>query len=530
MITTGLIHNLPASSKLVATFASSPFNESTCVARLIADQIDGLDTYTWNTIIRGYLEEKKPIEAILVYSHVRKKGLKIDSYTLSYVTKACGGVILGKFEGKQIHSEVIKMGFLSEMFIVTSLVNMYGLFDDLDSAQRVFDETPQRDLAFCNSLVSMYSQRKFSHEALSVLRFMVKECVRPNEVTAVSVLSACSCLRALREGKQVHCYVVKNLVSLDVFVYNALMDMYSKCGCLVSAHKLFYRMPVRNVISWTTMINGYSDNDKPGKALALFKEMDSQDVKPDEITILSVVSMCSKLGSFELCKWIDHYIEKNRIKENKVCISNALMDMHAKCGNIRKACQIFNQMEEKTLVSWTTIIQGLARHGQGIHALTRFCQMQREGFRPDDILFFSILTACSHAGLVDEGCKLFQSMTEDYNVIPRLMHYGCMVDLLCRAGLIEKAFRFVEDMPIAPDVIIWRMLLGACRDQCNASLANEIMDHLRNLEPEFSGNYVLVSNLYANLGEWNKVEDVRTEMRLEGVSKQEPGYSLIEVT
>ncbi|KAF9625396.1 hypothetical protein IFM89_022381 [Coptis chinensis] len=525
MISTGLIHNPPASSKLIASFATS---KTTCVARLIAERINGLDTYTWNTIIKGYLEEKNPVETILVYAHVRKMEWSVDSYTLLYAIKACG-LMSWSFGGGQIHGQIMKMGFDIEMIIVTSLVNMYGLFDDMDSAQRVFDETTERDVVLWNALVTMYAQRSYAEKALLVLRYMVKENVRMNVVTAVSVLSACSCLRALREGKQIHSYVLKNIFNIDVFVYNALLHLYSKCGSLDSAHKLFRRMPVRNVVSWTTMMNGCSDNNRPGKALGLLKEMDSVNVQPDEVTILGVISMCAKLGTFELGEWIDNYVKKNGFEGNDICMSNALINMHAKCGNIKKACQVFDQMEEKTLLSWSTMIQGLAMHGHGVAALIRFCQMQREGFRPDEIFFISLLAACSHSGLIDEGRKCFRSMIEDYDMTPGLMHYGCMVDLLCRAGLVGEAFHFVEDMPITPDVIMWRMLLGACKDQGNTSLTSKIVNRLLELDPYDSGNCVLQSNVYANAGDWDNVKDVRTEMRIKGVSKQDPGCSLIQM-
>ncbi|OVA14448.1 Pentatricopeptide repeat [Macleaya cordata] len=528
MISTGLINNPLLSTKLVASFASNPLPGTTCVARSIADQIDGIDTYTWNTIIRGYLEGKNPKEAILVYAHMRKKGLKVDSYTLQFVTKACG-LLPGVVEGEEIHGQILKMGFVSEIITVTSLLQMYGLFDNLKSARQVFEETPQRDIVLWNALVALYVQRDYTHMALLVSRSMVNENVRPNEVTAVSILMACSCLRSLREGKQVHSYMLKNLANLDLIVYNSLIGMYSKCHCLFSARRVFERMPIRNVVSWTTMINAYSDYNYMDEALALFRKMDSENVKPDEITMLGVVSMCSKIGSFEFAEWIDDYVRQKGFKEDSVCMANALMDMHAKCGNIKKACEIFDLQEEKTVVSWTTLIQGLAIHGHGLPALTRFCQMLREGLKPDECVFLSVLSACNHTGLVDEGRKFFRSMVEDHEMTPWMEHYGCMVDLLCRAGLVTEAFEFMEGMPVSPDVIMWRMLVGACRNQGNIGLANRIMNRLLELEPEDGGNYILLSNLYATIGEWDNVKRVRKEMEIRGISKSDPGSSFIEV-
>nr|DAD32480.1 TPA_asm: hypothetical protein HUJ06_011331 [Nelumbo nucifera] len=528
MISTGLIHHLPAASKLVVSFASNPLVEATCIARLIAEQIEGLDIYTWNAVIRGYLEGESPKEAILVYAHVRRKGLKVDSYSLMFAIKACR-LILGMREGEEIHSQVFKMGFLSEIITRTALLHFYGVFGNPESAQQVFDESPRRDSALWNALIAAYAHRSYLYKALSVACAMINDCVRPNGVAVVSILSACSSLTALREGKMLHCYVLRNLIDVDVFVANALIDMYSKCRCLFNAHQLFQRMPMKNVISWTSIINGYSNSNFPDGALALFKEMERAKVRPDEITMLGIVSMCSKLGRFEPGEWIDNYVEKNGFKKGNVCMENALMDMHAKCGNIKKACQIFEQMEKKTVVSWTSIIHGLALHGKGIPALLRFSQMQREGFRPDCIVFLSILSACSHAGLVDEGRKCFKSMIEDYSITPWMEHYGCMVDLLCRAGLLDDAFEFVGKMPINPDVIVYRMLLGACKNQGNISLAKRIMNYLTELEPRHSGNYILMSNCYASMGEWDNAKQVRTNMVVRGVVKLDPACSEIQV-
>ncbi|KAK9277878.1 hypothetical protein L1049_027435 [Liquidambar formosana] len=528
MITTGLIHNPPIASKLVASFASIPIPRTTSIARSIADRADGLDTYTWNTIIRGYLDGKEPMETILVYSHVRRKGLEVDTYTLLYVVKACG-LMRGILEGEGIHGLISKLGFVSQVIIRTALLQMYALFDKLHSVQQLFEETPQRDFVMWNALISTYAQRNCPYKVLGVSHDMVSNGVRLNGVAAVSIVSACSSLGTLRVGKAVHSYVMKKLVDLDVYVYNALIDMYSKCGSLLNAHHVFQIMPVRNVVSWTSMINGYSDHNSPNEALALFKEMESDNIRPDEITMLGVVSMCSKLGSFELGEWIDYFVEKNGFVKRSVPIANALIDMHSKCGNIKKACQIFDGMLEKTLVSWTTMIQGLAMHGHGVPALVRFTQMQIEGLKPDNIVFLSILSACSHAGLVDEGRKCFYSMIKDYHMEPWMEHYGCMVDLLCRAGLVNEAFEFVENMPIKPDMIVWRMLVGACQSQGNISLATQVMNHLGQLGPKNSEDYLLLSNLYAAMAEWDNVKEVRKEMRDRGVSKQDPASSLIEI-
>ncbi|KAK6924982.1 Pentatricopeptide repeat [Dillenia turbinata] len=524
IITTGLIQKLSIVSKLVASFASIC---TTTIAKTIADKVPGLDTYTWNTIIRGYLEEKKPEDAILAYTHLRRKGLKADSYTLLYVIKSCG-LMQADFGGEQIHCHTIKMGFESEVIIQTALIQMYGLCDMWYALEQLFDEMPQRDIIVWNTLITAYAQGKFPYNALQVIHDMLSTDVKPNGVTVVSALSACSCLKALRYGKVIHGYLIRNLSEYDVFVHNSLIDLYANCGSLMYAHRVFQVMPTRNVVSWTSMIKSYSDNDCPSEALAIFKLMISENITVDEITLLGVISLCSKLGSFELAMWIDNYVQGSSMRQQGMHMSNALIDMHSKCGNIKKACEIFKAMEDKTIVSWTAIIQGLALHGHGLEALIRFNQMLREGLKPDSLVFLSILSACSHSGLVDEGRKCFASMINDYGLEPWREHYGCMVDLLCRAGLVGEAFEFVKRMQTKADRILWRMLLRACQSQGNIGLANQVMEHLQEGGENNIEDYTLFSNLYATTAAWDNVNEIRKKMETRGFVKLNPGCSHME--
>ncbi|KAF4368050.1 pentatricopeptide repeat-containing protein At1g08070, chloroplastic [Cannabis sativa] len=531
LITTGIIQNPPIASNLIASFASFSLPTTISIAHSIATRVEGLDTFTWNTIIRGYLDRSNGKQALLVYSHVRSIGLNVDSYSLQFVIKACG-LISAVLQGKQIHAQKCKLGFSSEVIVQTALINMYSLFGEVDFAQKVFDETPQRDTVMWNSVLAVYAQHNMAYQALVYARAMVNAGLRLNGVSVVSVLSACSSLKALREGKVVHGYLIRHLITdIDVIVYNTLIDMYSKCGSLWNAHQIFRVMSIKNVVSWTSMINAYSYSNLFNEALTLFQEMEGENVTPDEVTMLSIVSICSKLGSSELGDWIDNYIKKNRFKKfQSTTMLNALMDMYAKCGNIKKACEVFDWMIKRTLVSWTTIIHGLAMHGYAIPALLRFSHMQREGFKPDGVVFLSILSACSHAGLADEGRKCFNSMIQEYHMKPGREHYGCMIDLLCRGGLVNEAFELVCSMPEKPDMIMWRMLIGACRNQGDISLVDEISSHLNGngMGPKCSEDYGLLSNVYAEAGQWVRVKEIRKEMKIKGLMKLDPGFSSVE--
>lgn len=525
-IISGLIQKRSIASKLVASLALSSLPGTTSMARVIADGIHGLDTYTWNTISRGYLEANRPEEAFSVYSLLRRRAFVVDGYTLLFAIKSCEINII---QGEQLHAQVYKLGFLHELIIRTAIMQMYASHDRIFYAEQMFDEMPQRDLVMWNSLIALYARKGFPLKALQGLQDMVMNNVLPNEVTAASVLSSCSSMKALKEGRVVHGYVIRNLGHFDIFLSNALVGMYSNCGDLSKALLIFQLMSSRNVISWTSMIKGYVDNNCPREALNLFTKMVSENMRPDEVTVLQFISMCSKLGRFELGLQIEDYLQKNMISKENHSIANALMDMHAKCGNMRKACQIFDGMVQKTLVSWTTIINGLARHGHGIPALVRFCQMQREGFKPDGVIFLSILTACSHAGLVDEGLKCFESMIDDYYIEPWMEHCGSIVDLLCRAGLVKEALDFAKAMPLKPDTVVRRMLVGACQKQSNMELANRVAKIFHEAGPKSVEDYVLLSNSHAAMEGWRDVQELREGMKIMGLRKKDSGNSLIEV-
>ncbi|XP_073008495.1 pentatricopeptide repeat-containing protein At4g14820-like [Typha latifolia] len=484
-------------------------------------------TRKWKNALGAYLEGSEPELVIWEYNRGRSE-LKVDHTVLLFVIKACGLLLHSFYPGKQVHSHVFKLGFDLHLVVQSALLKMYGFFGDLLAVRKMFDETPHRDVIMWNALVATYSRGNHPQEALFAASAMAKENSRPNEVTVTSALSSCSKLKALAHGKQVHGYAVKNLIGFDTPLQNSLIDMYAKCGCLRVAQKIFEKMGSRTTVSWTCMINAYCENDCPGEALTLFQEMQTVGVRLDKVILLALISICTKLGSSELMKWIDECVEKTGFHED-ICVANALINMHSKCGNLEKSCYIFDQMTVRSLITWTTMIHGLAMHGQTVAALVRFSQMQREGFKLDEVVLLNIINACSHARLVMEGRQCFKSMVEEHGITPRIEHYGSMVDLLCRAGLVDEAFEFMTNMPVKPDAPIWRILIGACRDIGNIGLARKVMEYVLELEPEHSGNYIMKSNLHAKVGEWSAVQEARENMELKEATRMFPAQSSIEV-
>lgn len=488
-----------------------------------------VNPYKWNLVLRGFLDSNVPKKALVAYALMRRRRVKVDGFTLLFVIKACGLFMHNILVGKQVHAHATKLGFQTELVIQTSLLQMYGMFGDIDAADKLFDETSHRDVVQWNALLALYSQSNQPWRTIKAARWMISEAVRPNEVTVVSIVSSCSQLKALAEGKQLHCYAIKCLAVLDTFVHNALINMYAKCGCVSDAQMVFQNLRNRNEVSWASMINAYGDNGYLNEALTFFRKMEALGGEADEVTMLSMVSICAKFGRPDLGEWIDEHIERCRFHRN-MHISNALIHMHSRCGNIDKSCKIFGQMRRRNLITWTAMIQVLAMHGHGQAALTYFSQMQTEGFRPDEVCLLSMINACSHFGLVEEGKHFFRWMVEEQGMRPWMEHYGSMVDLLCRAELVNDAFAFVVSMPLKPDIIIWRTLIGACRDQGNINLARQAVDYITDSEPVDSGNLILKSNLYAMIGDWDSVQEVRSYMRCMEVAKQQPACSYIEST
>lgn len=461
--------------------------------------------------------------------------------------------------GEQVHGQVLKLGLDSDAFVHTSLINMYAqtsqlgkarlVFDIsplrdavsytalitgyisigyMESARELFDEIPVRDVVSWNAMIAGYVQAGQYEDALAFFKEMIEANVVPNESTLVTVLSGCSQSGSLEMGKWVRSWIDDHGLGFNIHIVNALIDMYSKCGDLDTASDLFKGLEQRDVISWNVMIGGYTHMSCHKEALGLFQRMLQSNIEPTDVTFLSILPACASLGALDLGKWIHAYIDKNFQYSDNISIWTSLIDMYAKCGSIEAAQQVFNSMKHRSLASWNAMISGLAMHGLAEKALELFSRMTNEGYKPDNITFVGVLSACSHAGLLDLGRQYFSSMVQDYAISPDLQHYGCMVNLLGRAGLFDEAEALIQNMEMKPDGAIWGSLLGACRVHKRVELGESVAKHLFELEPENPGVYVLLSNIYAGAGRWDDVARIRTLLNNKGMKKV-PGCSSIEV-
>ncbi|KAL3535805.1 hypothetical protein ACH5RR_004266 [Cinchona calisaya] len=559
VFTLGIYRNLDILHKLMA-FTSDPFLGNLRYAQRIFNYIENPSLFIYNVMIKAYTKTGFFREALCLFDQLRIHGLWPDNYTYPFVFKAIGELKLVR-EGEKIHGFVLKSGDGFDCYVCNSIMDLYGVVCCVDSLRKVFDEMPQRDLVSWNVLISGFVRCNRYEDAVGVYKRMRKEGnLKPDEATVASTLSACTALKNLELGKEIHEYV-SNELNLTVIIGNSLLDMYSKCGCLTIARQIFDTMPNRNVICWTSMvsaylssgqlhearelfhrspsrdlvlwtamINGYVQFNRVDGALTLFREMQMERIKPDKFTLVALLTGCARLGALEHGEWLHAYIKENKISIDAV-VGTALIEMYAKCGCIEKSLDIFSRLKEKDTALWTAVICALAMNGKSSKALELFSGMKQAGIKPDDITFIGVLSACSHGGLVEEGRRYFDSMTKIYQIEPKLEHYGCLIDLFGRAGLLGEAQEMIAKIPNKDNKIViplYGALLSACRIHGDVDMGERIADILIQIESSDSSTHSLLANIYASANRWEDVKKVRRKMSDLGFKKS-PGCSSIEV-
>ncbi|XP_050204104.1 pentatricopeptide repeat-containing protein At2g29760, chloroplastic [Mercurialis annua] len=558
MLRSGLFFDQYNASKLFSAVALSSFS-SLDYARKVFEEIPQPNLYTWNTHIRALASSPEPSQSVLMFIRMLYECMDCpNNFTFPFVIKAAAGVSSLPV-AQAIHGMAIKSSLAADMFILNSLIHCYAACGDLDSAYLVFMKIEEKDVVSWNSMIKGFVIGSYPEKALELFLMMETESVRPNEITMVGVLSACAKKMDLEFGRLVCHYIERNWANVNLTVSNAMLDMYVKNGSVEDARILFDKMEEKDIFSWTTMIDGYAkgkdfdaarsifdampqkdisawnvlisayeQDGKPKEALAIFHELQlSKAAKPDEITLVSTLTASAQLGAIDIGGWIHVYLKKQGIKLS--ChLTTALIDMYSKCGELKKALDVFYSVESRDVYVWSVMIAGLAMHGCGRAAIDLFYKMQEAKMRPNAVTFTNLLCACSHAGLVPEGRMFFDQMESVYDVVPGIKHYACMVDILGRGGFLGEAIEVIEKMPIAPSASVWGALLGGCRIHGNVELAEMACSRLLDLDPSNHGAYVLLSNIYAKKGNWDHVSILRQRMRDHGI-KKETGCSSIEV-
>ncbi|XP_057855760.2 pentatricopeptide repeat-containing protein At5g04780, mitochondrial [Cryptomeria japonica] len=428
--------------------------------------------------------------------------------------------------GKQIHAHITKTGIHNDVLVGNHLINMYSKCCSLKDARQVFNLMSERNLVSWNTMITAYANSDNGIEAIEIVWKMQQEGVTVDMYTFTSAVHACACASALSEGMQVHGLIVKNLVESNVFVESALVDMYAKCNRIEDARQVFNKMHDTEIVSSNAMIAGYVSNGEDEEALVIFRQVQRNGLSQNQFTLSSALSACSSLADMQEGIQVHSVAIKTGFQPH-VFVGTALVDMYAKCGSIDDAYNVFDRMPERNVVAWNAMIKGYAQHGRGNETIQLFEQMQEALMKPNEITFICVLSACSHAGLVNEGRLYFDSMVRNYGITPNIRHYACMVDLLARGGHLQEAEDLINKMPFEPNAAIWGAILGACRIHGNMELAGRAAECLFKLEPHNAANHVLLSNTYAAAGRWDDVEKVWKLLKESGM-KKERGLSWIE--
>ncbi|XP_022978655.1 putative pentatricopeptide repeat-containing protein At3g23330 [Cucurbita maxima] len=396
-----------------------------------------------------------------------------------------------------------------------------------DTVRKIFEMMPERDLVSWNTIIAGNARNGLYEETLTMVRGMGDANLKPDSFTLSSVLPLVAEYADISRGKEIHGWAVRQGFDADGYVASSLIDMYAKCTRVSDSCRVFSILTKRDGISWNSIIAGCVQNGLFDEGLRFFHQMLMAKIKPKSYSFSSIMPACAHLTTLHLGKQLHGYIIRNGFDDN-IFIASSLIDMYAKCGNIRTARQIYDRMRLRDMVSWTAMIMGYAFHGHALDAIDLFEQMETEGIKPNYVAFMSVLTACSHAGLVDEAWKYFNSMTQDFGIVPGVEHYAAVSDLLGRAGRLEEAYDFICGMHMGPSGSIWSTLLSACRVHKNVDMAEKVANRIFEVDPENTGAYVLLANIYSGARRWKEAAKWRASLRRTGIRKT-PACSWIEV-
>ncbi|MCO5584503.1 hypothetical protein L7F22_038431 [Adiantum nelumboides] len=568
-------------------------------ARQVFDIMPERDLFTWNTMIAAYAKQGQPRLAFQLFCSLESDGLRPEATTLVSILKACATFSLLEL-GKYIHGHIVKFGVEVSLFTSNTLINMYAKCCSIDDARNVFDKMEEGNVVTWTAMIAGYTKQNCYDQALKLYDTMKQNSVSPNEVTFVCALNACAGLRGVEQGKSICTDIQESGIQPNLLMQNACIDMYVKCGCVGDAWQVFVKMNRRDVVTWTTMIAGCAQQGYSDKAFSLFKEMEQEGHEPGDISLVSNFNAFASLGNLEQakavhaflmkfltkpndfvgsalvdmyvkCKSIDdareafclmpkkdvimwnamltgycsqgnieesmeflHQMDIAEVKPNEttftiilnacsniaalrhgkyihsrvvktgICtdtfVGSALVNMYTKCGFIEEAEQVFYYIVKQDVVLYTSMIAAYAQHNQSYRALHLAHCMDKEGIKPNHVTFVGVLTACSHAGLMDEGFFHFTLFNQAYGINPMTEHYVCMVDLLGRAGRLEEAEFYVKELISKPNAMAWRVLLSACRNLGDVEKAECVADCIVELLPEDEGAFVLLSNVYGASG------------------------------
>ncbi|XVF25198.1 hypothetical protein REPUB_Repub13aG0192600 [Reevesia pubescens] len=491
--------------------------DNLCYARHVFDQIPkGKNQFLWTSLIRSHVFHGYFIQSILLYSRMQWKGISPSGFTFSSVLNACARVP-AIFEGKQVHAIVEKSGFLGNSVVQTALLDMYAKCGFVLDAQRVFNAMEEKDVVAWTAMICGYTKVGLMDNARCLFDAMGGR----NMVSWTAMVAGYANYGDMEAAKELY----ERMVEKNSVAWLAMIAGYGKCGDVSEARRVLDEAVKPDASCWAAMVACYAQNGHAKEAIEIYRAMRDQSVRITEVAMVGALSACSQIGDVNMAEALAKNLEEGCC-DRTLFVSNALIHMHARWGRIEQAWREFCRMKERDVISYSTMITALADHGESQEALALFSKMRKEGIKPNQITFIGVLNACSHGGLVEEGCKLFDLMTKFFGIVPLVEHLTCMVDLLGRAGHLEKAYNLIIEYGDASDAGIWGALLGACKVYGNAALGEIAASHLFEIEPENIGNYVVLANIYASVNKWEDAEGLR-KIISEKQQRKSPGCSWV---
>ncbi|PKU81826.1 Pentatricopeptide repeat-containing protein [Dendrobium catenatum] len=496
-------------------------------ARNMFDEMRDRDVVSWTTMISGYIQSGDILESFRLFHEMRTSGIEPNSVTLAVVIRAfkVEKIVDG---GRQLHGFAIKRGFGSQELVQNSILTAYSKMDCFEEAEKLFHFMEERSFVSWNILMLAYFSAGDFFKVVEFFQRMMAE-LYPSPETLTLVISALSKCRKHRMGQQIHCYAVKR-GQIDMVLQASFMDFYAQCADFASSFSLLEEVGKLNCSTpWIVMMWALVQSGQFIQVISLFQKMQNLGFEPNAEAMRCLVTAYTHLGALLLGKVIHGYLVRHQLSAESEAerLETSILNMYAKCGNITCARRCFDNMVYRDIVTWSSMMESYAIHGMGLEAIKLFHQMQEAGVSPNSITFLSLLSSCSHSGLLYEGCQVFTSMTENFGIKADLSHYTCMVDLLARAGKLTEALNLIHSMDVKPDWRIWGALLASCRVHGNIKIGECVAQRMFELEPDNVGYHIILSNMQAGGDQWAKAEGIWKNIK-EIEFKGRPGWSCIE--
>ncbi|KAH7666285.1 TPR-like protein [Dioscorea alata] len=478
-------------------------------------QVHVKDLILWSAMVSAYCKNGLFFDAIHTFAEMQDFGVCPNSVTLLSVLLACANTASLRC-GKPVHCFSIRRGFDSETSLQNALVDMYVKCSRLETSMIVFDFIKQKDIISWKSIIIGCIEFDKVRKAVMLFSKMRASQTEPDEIIIRNIISMCACSQTndfMMFGFGMHGLVIKSGLSTSTSVGTALLRMYAEFKEVETVETLFEQLEQKDIIAWSAMISVYAHSENPVLALEMFNRMKLSNIEANEITLVSLLQACSSLEAFNIGRSIHARLTRTVYSLN-LYTASALIDFYCKIGKLSEGKALFNRLKNKDLVSWSSMIKGYGINGCGEEAIGVFLDMLEHGIKPNEVVFISLLSACSHCGMVDQGLNLFNAMEHDYSIKPTPAHYACIVDMLGRQGDVAGGLKFITSrMQIKPDVNVWGTLLSWCRVTANGDTDTKVAEiaaeQLMKLDPDNPSYYVLLSNMYSEIGKWEDAERIR---------------------